>query len=130
MDLLIAGMPTIDLEDWQANTDYMGFLNKDDPQAQWFWEILREEFSPIEHAKLMHFTSGSASVPASGFSTLSVTVAARADLHLKGGLTRALSTCQLPPHASTACACLVIPARIKWWCGSRLPSWACSSFTR
>ena len=71
MDLLIAGMPTIDLEDWQANTDYMGFLNKDDPQAQWFWEILREEFSPTEHAKLMHFTTGSASVPASGFSTLS-----------------------------------------------------------
>lgn len=99
MDLLIAGMPSIDLEDWQTNTAYMGFFNKDSPEVQWFWEIVRDEFSATEHAKLMHFTTGSASVPASGFSTLSGYGGGTCRFTLEG------RTDQGPEHLPTAATC-------------------------
>lgn len=71
LDLLIAGMPSIDLADWEAHTVYMGFFSADCPEAKWFWQILHESFGATEHAKLLHFTTGSASVPGTGFKTLS-----------------------------------------------------------
>ncbi len=33
LELLISGLPTIDVDDMQANTDYRGY-NKDSPQAR------------------------------------------------------------------------------------------------
>jgi len=99
MDLLIAGMPSIDLDDWQTNTVYMGFFSKDSPEVQWFWEIVHDEFGATEHAKLMHFTTGSASVPASGFSTLSGYGGGTCRFTLEG------RTDQGPEHLPTAATC-------------------------
>ena len=36
MDLLIAGMPSIDLDDWETHTDYMGSITKDSQEAKWY----------------------------------------------------------------------------------------------
>jgi E3 ubiquitin-protein ligase HUWE1 len=99
LDLLIAGMPSIDLDDWQEHTMYMGFFSKDSPEAKWFWQILREDFGSAEHAKLLHFTTGSASVPGTGFSTLSGYGGGTCRFTIEGRVD------QGPEHLPTAATC-------------------------
>ena len=61
MELLVAGLPTIDLDDWENNTNYVGY-NASSDQIIWFWKIiykLREE----ERALLLKFVCGTSSIP-------------------------------------------------------------------
>ena len=99
LDLLIAGLPSIDLDDWEAHTMYMGFFNKDSVEAKWFWKILREEFEPQQHAKLLHFVTGSSSVPGTGFSVLSGYGGGQCRFTIEGRVD------QGPEHLPTAATC-------------------------
>ena len=68
LELLISGLPTVDLEDLQANTDYHNYT-KDSPVILWFWEVL-SEFSREERAEFLQFVTGSSKVPLEGFKAL------------------------------------------------------------
>jgi E3 ubiquitin-protein ligase HUWE1 len=41
LELLISGLPDVDLEDLRANTDYVGYTPSS-PQIQWFWRVCTE----------------------------------------------------------------------------------------
>jgi len=68
LELLISGLPEIDVEDLRKNTDYHNY-NEGSPQVQWFWKVLRE-FSDEEKAWFMEFVTGSSHVPLEGFKAL------------------------------------------------------------
>ncbi|CAM9743465.1 unnamed protein product [Heterosigma akashiwo] len=40
LELLISGLPDININDLQANTEYQHY-KPSDPQIQWFWSVLR-----------------------------------------------------------------------------------------
>jgi len=68
LELLISGLPEIDVEDLRENTIYEG-CGKGSQQVQWFWKVLRE-FSDEEKAWFMEFVTGSSHVPLEGFKAL------------------------------------------------------------
>jgi hypothetical protein len=68
LELLISGVPEIDLEDWRRHTRYVGLfkgLDEKHPVVKWFWEVL-ESFSHEERARLLQFSTGSSRLPAQG----------------------------------------------------------------
>lgn len=72
LELVMCGMPTIDMEDWKANTEYSGYyeqLGEEHEVVQWFWEVT-ENFTMEYKARLLQFVTGTAGVPARGFSVL------------------------------------------------------------
>ena len=40
LELLICGLPKIDVDDWEKHSTYMGY-EKDSPQVVWFWKVIR-----------------------------------------------------------------------------------------
>ena len=69
LELLISGMPEIDLDDWRGNCEYQGGYTSASPQIQWFWRAVRSFDSEIR-AKLIQFVTGTSKVPLEGFSKL------------------------------------------------------------
>ncbi|ORY95778.1 hypothetical protein BCR43DRAFT_557706 [Syncephalastrum racemosum] len=68
LELLISGMPDIDIDDWKNNTEYQGYTPAS-PQIQWFWRAVRS-FDQEERAKLLQFATGTSKVPLEGFTQL------------------------------------------------------------
>ena len=68
MELLISGLPDIDIDDWKNNTEYQNYTASS-PQVQWFWRAVRS-FSQEERAKLLQFSTGTSKVPLEGFAHL------------------------------------------------------------
>lgn len=68
LELLISGVPDIDIDDWKNNAEYRGYSSTS-PQIQWFWRAVRS-FDQEERAKLLQFTTGTSKVPLEGFSHL------------------------------------------------------------
>ena len=68
LELLISGLPDIDVEDWKANTNYQNYTATS-PQVQWFWRAVRS-FDKEERAKLLQFVTGTSKVPLNGFKEL------------------------------------------------------------
>lgn len=68
LELLISGLPEIDVDDWKANTEYHNY-NAHSPQVTWFWRIVRA-MSNEERAKLLQFITGTSKVPLNGFKDL------------------------------------------------------------
>jgi E3 ubiquitin-protein ligase HUWE1 len=68
LELLISGVPDIDIDDWKNNTEYRGYQSSS-PQIQWFWRAVRS-FDQEERAKLLQFATGTSKVPLEGFSHL------------------------------------------------------------
>jgi hypothetical protein len=68
LELLIAGLPEIDLDDWYNNTEYKGF-NKNSEHIRWFWKALRS-FTKEDLAQFMQFVTGTTRVPLGGFANL------------------------------------------------------------
>jgi hypothetical protein len=72
LELLMCGLPTIDLEDWRRNTEYLGEYYRLGPKhkiIRWFWEVLKS-YSDEERIRLLQFTTGCSRLPAKGFSAL------------------------------------------------------------
>ncbi|EER14187.1 ubiquitin-protein ligase, putative [Perkinsus marinus ATCC 50983] len=69
LELLIAGLPTIDVEDLKKNTEYVNYSSQD-PQIKWFWKCLEENFTEDEMAWFLQFVTGSTQVPLEGFKAL------------------------------------------------------------
>lgn len=73
LELLMCGLPTIDVDDWMANTNYIGKYEAKRGSHQvcrWFWEIVREEFDHEMRARLLQFVTATSGVPSRGFSVL------------------------------------------------------------
>eukprot|EP01054_Gregarina_sp_Poly1_P003458 Gregarina_sp_Poly_1__3457@NODE_1_length_32023_cov_193_025347_g0_i0_p1_GENE_NODE_1_length_32023_cov_193_025347_g0_i0NODE_1_length_32023_cov_193_025347_g0_i0_p1_ORF_typecomplete_len5828_score1014_55HECT/PF00632_25/2_6e107DUF913/PF06025_12/3_4e26DUF908/PF06012_12/5_3e26UBA/PF00627_31/1_9e06UBA/PF00627_31/1_3e04UBM/PF14377_6/1_4e04UBM/PF14377_6/0_86UBM/PF14377_6/21UBM/PF14377_6/1_5e05UBM/PF14377_6/3e02UBM/PF14377_6/4_6e03DUF3525/PF12039_8/0_24_NODE_1_length_32023_cov_193_025347_g0_i08217565 len=68
IELLISGLPQIDLSDLKAHTEYRGYL-PDDQHIKWFWEIL-EEMEQNQLATFLQFATGTSRVPLGGFQNL------------------------------------------------------------
>ncbi|CAO3595638.1 unnamed protein product [Absidia cylindrospora] len=68
LELLISGLPDIDLDDWKNNTEYETY-HSTSPQIQWFWRAVRS-FDQEERAKLLQFATGTSKVPLEGFAHL------------------------------------------------------------
>ena len=68
LELLISGLPDIDVDDWKANTEYHNYSTSS-PQIQWFWRAVRS-FDEEEQAKLLQFVTGTSKVPLNGFKEL------------------------------------------------------------
>ncbi|KAI3653085.1 hypothetical protein MP228_002510 [Amoeboaphelidium protococcarum] len=69
LELLISGIPDIDIDDWKNNTEYRGGYTASSPQVQWFWRVVRS-FDQEERAKLLQFATGTSKVPLEGFANL------------------------------------------------------------
>lgn len=68
LELLISGLPDIDVDDWKGHTDYQNY-QPHSPQIQWFWRAVRS-FDKEERAKLLQFVTGTSKVPLNGFGQL------------------------------------------------------------
>ena len=68
LELVISGMPTIDIKDWKNNTIYENYTEESDV-VKFFWEII-ESFDNDERAEFLQFVTGSSKVPLEGFSAL------------------------------------------------------------
>ncbi|CAL0315575.1 unnamed protein product [Lupinus luteus] len=68
LELLISGLPDIDLDDLRVNTEYAGY-SAASPVIQWFWEVV-QSLSKEDKARLLQFVTGTSKVPLEGFSAL------------------------------------------------------------
>jgi E3 ubiquitin-protein ligase HUWE1 len=68
LELLIAGLPEIDIADLRANTIYSGF-RPDEPTVLWFWTAL-ESLDRQDRARFLMFVTGTSKVPLGGFKAL------------------------------------------------------------
>ncbi|KAG9244021.1 hypothetical protein BJ878DRAFT_422297 [Calycina marina] len=68
LELLISGLPEIDVDDWKSNTEYQNY-SASSPQIQWFWRAIRS-YDKEERAKLLQFVTGTSKVPLNGFKEL------------------------------------------------------------
>ncbi|KAE8602815.1 hypothetical protein XENTR_v10014135 [Xenopus tropicalis] len=66
LELLLSGMPEIDVNDWMKNTEYTSGYERDDQVIQWFWEVV-QELTQEERVLLLQFVTGSSRVPHGGF---------------------------------------------------------------
>lgn len=60
LELLISGLPDIDLDDMKANTDYVGYKSTDHT-ITYFWNTLKS-FSKEDKALFLQFLTGTSKV--------------------------------------------------------------------
>lgn len=73
LELLLCGLPDIDVNDWMKNSEYTGEYERKGPShkvCKWFWEVVNEDFGSEQKARLLQFTTGTSGVPVSGFAML------------------------------------------------------------
>mmetsp|Transcript_28732 Transcript_28732/g.58997 ORF Transcript_28732/g.58997 Transcript_28732/m.58997 type:complete len:853 (-) Transcript_28732:12-2570(-) len=73
LELLMCGLPTIDIDDWMKYTIYQGEYEAKGASSKtckWFWDIVRNEFDQETRARLLQFVTGTSGVPSRGFSVL------------------------------------------------------------
>ena len=70
LELLISGLPEIDVDDLRGNTEYTGYTPAA-KQIQWFWQVVAE-LSKEDLALLVQFVTGTSKVPLEGFKALQV----------------------------------------------------------
>ncbi|KAL3982881.1 HECT-domain (ubiquitin-transferase) family protein [Acanthocheilonema viteae] len=68
LELLISGLPNVDIDDLYANTEYKTYT-RSSSQIQWFWKALRS-FEQEDRAKFLQFVTGTSKVPLQGFAAL------------------------------------------------------------
>jgi len=106
LELLISGLPDIDVLDLKSNTDYVGW-KATDKQIEWFWNVL-VSLSRNEKAAFLQFVTGSSKVPLTGFAELQgMRGVQKFSIHKVGGSKGALMsahTCfnslELPTYSS------------------------------
>lgn len=71
VELMICGLPDIDLADLRKHIEYRGFgaTPNDAQEIQWWWQIV-SEFTQQERALLLLFVTGTSKIPLEGFKAL------------------------------------------------------------
>lgn len=73
LELMLCGLPEINLEDWKTHTRYKGlfeFAGANHEVVKWFWEVVEHDFDQEMRARLLQFSTGTSGVPARGFNYL------------------------------------------------------------
>lgn len=73
LELMMCGLPTIDMNDWMKHTQYKGTFERKKERndvCRWFWEVVKQEFDQEMRARLLQFVTGTSGVPSRGFSVL------------------------------------------------------------
>lgn len=73
LELILCGLPEIDMDDWISNTIYSGTFEgkgRREKVVEWFWEVVRDDFDQEMKARLLQFVTGTSGVPPRGFSVL------------------------------------------------------------
>eukprot|EP00210_Caulerpa_lentillifera_P005107 g4879.t1 len=68
LELIISGLPEVDISDLKANTEYTGYTAAS-PVIQWFWQVI-EELDKESLALLLQFVTGTSKIPLDGFAHL------------------------------------------------------------
>lgn len=68
LELLMSGLPDIDMADLKANVEYNGYTSSS-PQVNWFWRCV-SKMDQEDLARLVMFVTGTSKVPLEGFSAL------------------------------------------------------------
>ncbi|KAJ4975986.1 hypothetical protein NE237_001092 [Protea cynaroides] len=68
LELLISGLPEIDLDDLKSNTEYTGYTAASSV-VRWFWEVVKA-FNKEDMARFLQFVTGTSKVPLEGFKAL------------------------------------------------------------
>ncbi|CAH8652960.1 unnamed protein product [Schistosoma bovis] len=68
LELLLSGMPEIDVDDWEKNTVYIKYT-RSSKQIIWFWKLIRK-LDNEHRARLLQFVTGTCHLPLGGFSEL------------------------------------------------------------
>lgn len=68
LELLMCGLPEVDVNDLRNNTEYIGYTEKS-PVIQWFWKTV-EHMNRNDRALLLQFVTGTSKVPLEGFKSL------------------------------------------------------------
>ena len=89
LELLISGLPDIDVHDLKQNTDYVGW-KATDREIGWFWNAVYS-LSRNEKAAFLQFVTGSSKVPLAGFGELpGMRGVQKFNIHKAGGSSGAL----------------------------------------
>ncbi|EEY59426.1 HECT E3 ubiquitin ligase, putative [Phytophthora infestans T30-4] len=71
LQMLIGGSATnINIDDWERHTVYGGGYHPSQRVVQWFWDIVRQDFTPEDRAALLKFITSCSRQPLLGFSKL------------------------------------------------------------
>ena len=65
-EMILNGVPFIDLEEWKQNTEYTGTYNASHKVIQWFWKEMKE-FDQKQLSKFLQYCTGSSRTPVEGF---------------------------------------------------------------
>ncbi|VDL27227.1 unnamed protein product [Hymenolepis diminuta] len=68
LELLLSGMPELDVEDWRANTVYRKYTPTS-KQVVWFWQFVKS-LDKEKRARLLQFITGTCHIPLGGFAEL------------------------------------------------------------
>jgi len=68
LELLISGLPEIDIDDLKRNTEYQGYVETS-PVVRWFWKCI-SEMTQEQKAWFLQFVTGTSQVPLEGFKGL------------------------------------------------------------
>ncbi|BGP29820.1 hypothetical protein JCM10296v2_001566 [Rhodotorula toruloides] len=68
LELLIGGVETIDVQDWENHTDYRGYTSSDQV-VRWFWQAVKS-WPAEKRSRLLQFTTGTSRTPPNGFRDL------------------------------------------------------------
>ncbi|CAL8088345.1 unnamed protein product [Calicophoron daubneyi] len=68
LELLLSGMPEIDVDDWERNTIYLKYT-RSSKQVGWFWKFVRT-LDNERRARLLQFVTGTCHLPLGGFAEL------------------------------------------------------------
>lgn len=89
LELLISGLPDIDVHDLKKSTEYQGW-KATDPEIEWFWNVMFS-LSRNEKAAFLQFVTGSSKVPLAGFAELQgMRGVQKFSIHKAGGTNGAL----------------------------------------
>nr|VZI07175.1 unnamed protein product [Spirometra erinaceieuropaei] len=68
LELLLSGMPELDVDDWRANTVYRRYT-RTSKQVIWFWKFVNS-LDNEKRARLLQFITGTCHLPLGGFAEL------------------------------------------------------------
>lgn len=78
LETLVIGLPSIDLQELQANAKYEGF-KKSDAVITWFWDIVCNEMSLAQKKLFLKFVTGTDRVPVGGLKSLNFALGKNGD---------------------------------------------------
>lgn len=104
LDLLLCGVPELDLEDWMRHTEYMGEYRRLGGKhhiIRWFWRSV-EAMSNEDRVRLLQFTTGCARLPVQGFKALQSSDGRYRKFNLQS-ISKAVGSCTNLVYCSVFC---------------------------